>query len=163
MQDIIKAISLHQPWAHLIKIGVKKFETRSWGTNYRGNVLICSAKKKTRNQREIYQDLAHELTIDIEEYPWDLLDFGKGIVLVNLIDCIQMTSHFIDQQSEKEKLCGHWEVGRLAWQLETIEVLPNPIDIIGRQGLWNISWGDLEKDQKFQTSQTFKARKKERR
>ncbi|CCQ65412.1 hypothetical protein CWATWH0402_4143 [Crocosphaera watsonii WH 0402] len=41
----IKAISLHQPYASLIAMGLKKFETRSWSTNYRGKLVICAAKK----------------------------------------------------------------------------------------------------------------------
>ncbi|MBP0020973.1 MAG: ASCH domain-containing protein, partial [Cyanobacteria bacterium SBLK] len=31
-----KAISLWQPWASLIAMGRKKFETRHWSTDYRG-------------------------------------------------------------------------------------------------------------------------------
>ena len=41
----IKAISLHPPYASLIKMGLKHFETRSWPTNYRGKLVICAAKK----------------------------------------------------------------------------------------------------------------------
>ena len=41
----IKAILLHQPWASLIPMGLKHFETRSWPTNYRGKLVICVAKK----------------------------------------------------------------------------------------------------------------------
>ena len=40
----IKAISLWQPWANLIAVGAKKYETRSWKTNYRGALLICASR-----------------------------------------------------------------------------------------------------------------------
>lgn len=36
----MKAITLHQPWASLIALGVKTVETRSWNTNYRGTLAI---------------------------------------------------------------------------------------------------------------------------
>jgi len=33
------AISIHQPWASLIAFGEKRYETRSWKTDYRGLLL----------------------------------------------------------------------------------------------------------------------------
>ena len=36
----MKALTLHQPWATLIALGVKTIETRSWRTNYRGPIAI---------------------------------------------------------------------------------------------------------------------------
>ncbi|MHB1773386.1 MAG: ASCH domain-containing protein [Acidimicrobiales bacterium] len=39
----MKALSLHQPWASLIAIGVKKVETRHWTTSYRGPLAIHAA------------------------------------------------------------------------------------------------------------------------
>lgn len=40
----MKAITLHQPWASLIALGVKTIETRAWSTNYRGPLAIHAAK-----------------------------------------------------------------------------------------------------------------------
>jgi len=36
----VKAITIRQPWATLIALGVKTIETRSWRTHYRGPVAI---------------------------------------------------------------------------------------------------------------------------
>lgn len=36
------ALSVKQPWAHLIAIGRKTIETRTWNTAYRGPILICA-------------------------------------------------------------------------------------------------------------------------
>ncbi len=44
----MKAITIWQPWASLIACGAKKFETRSWATNYRGPIAIHVAKKDVR-------------------------------------------------------------------------------------------------------------------
>ena len=41
----IKAITIQQPWASLIKYRAKLFETRSWATPYRGPIAIHAAKK----------------------------------------------------------------------------------------------------------------------
>lgn len=36
----MKALSLHQPYASAVAMGVKRIETRSWRTNYRGPLAI---------------------------------------------------------------------------------------------------------------------------
>jgi len=45
----MKAITLWQPWASLIACGAKKFETRSWETNYRGPIAIHAASKSIKS------------------------------------------------------------------------------------------------------------------
>ncbi len=134
--DKVKAISLHQPWASLIALGFKHYETRSWSTNYRGKLVICSAKKNTKQQRLDYESLASILGIDLTQNPWDSLPLGQAIAFCNLTDCIEMTEEFIEAQSESEQLCGHWEPGRFAWKLDDIQPLSCPIPIKGQQGLW---------------------------
>lgn len=41
----MKTISIIQPWATLIMLGEKKYETRSWQREHRGELLIHSSKK----------------------------------------------------------------------------------------------------------------------
>jgi hypothetical protein len=41
----MKAITIIQPWATLIALGEKKFETRSWTTKYRGPLAIHAGMK----------------------------------------------------------------------------------------------------------------------
>ncbi|EAZ90065.1 ASCH domain-containing protein [Crocosphaera chwakensis] len=135
----VKAISLHQPWASLIAMGFKHYETRSWGTNYRGKLVICAAKKNTKQQRLNYESLASMLNIDLTLNPWDSLPLGMAIAIVDLTDCIEMTDEFINEQSESEQMCGHWEPERFAWQLDNIKPIFPPIPIKGQQGLWDVS------------------------
>lgn len=50
----MKAITLWQPWATAMAMGVKRIETRSWFTRHRGDLLICAAKRSPQNwEREI--------------------------------------------------------------------------------------------------------------
>ncbi len=42
----MKTLSLLQPWATLVVMGVKQIETRSWRTDYRGPLLIHASKGK---------------------------------------------------------------------------------------------------------------------
>lgn len=41
----IRGLTLTQPWATLVALGEKHYETRSWDTGYRGLVAIHAAKK----------------------------------------------------------------------------------------------------------------------
>lgn len=46
----MKAISIRNPYAHFILCGEKTVECRSWQTDYRGDLLICSsANPKIKN------------------------------------------------------------------------------------------------------------------
>lgn len=36
----MKVLTLHQPWASLIALGIKTIETRSWSTQYWGPLAI---------------------------------------------------------------------------------------------------------------------------
>ncbi|WP_180267711.1 hypothetical protein [Nostoc linckia] len=47
----IKALSLWQPWATLIGMEVKRYETRSWGTNYRGRLLFVLLRKRLPSKK----------------------------------------------------------------------------------------------------------------
>ena len=39
-----KTLTIAQPWATLVAIGAKQIETRSWQTNYRGDIAIHAGK-----------------------------------------------------------------------------------------------------------------------
>lgn len=41
----MKMLSVRQPWANLIAMGIKSIETRSWPTKYRGPLAIHAGKK----------------------------------------------------------------------------------------------------------------------
>ncbi len=40
----MKALSIKEPWASMIRDGKKIIETRTWSTKYRGNILLCASK-----------------------------------------------------------------------------------------------------------------------
>ena len=42
----MKALTLHQPWASLVALGVKSVETRSWLTGYLGSLAIHAGKER---------------------------------------------------------------------------------------------------------------------
>lgn len=131
---VAKAISLWQPWASLVALGLKKYETRCWYTDYRGKLVIQSAKKINNDLREFWNDLRIKLGLEVD---LDSLPRGCAIAVCDLVDCIEMTPAFIARQSTTELLVGDWRPGRFAWKLENIEILPN-VPIKGQQGLWDV-------------------------
>lgn len=139
---IIKAISLHQPWATFITMGLKKYETRSWYTSYRGPLLICAAKKVSTSQKFIHNYLINkyqQLLTQTDNYiEWDDLPFGCAVALVDLTACIKMLPQFINQKPETEIDTGDWKPGRFAWQLDIIRPIVPPMRVIGKQGLFNV-------------------------
>ena len=133
----LKAISLWQPYCSLIALGLKKYETRSWKTNHRGKLLICSTAKLTKKQYQQYLKICNS----VELPAWNEINFpcGKAIAVCDLVDCIPITPSFIKEQSETEIKSGDWEVGRYAWKLENIQPITEPFAVKGKQGLFNIS------------------------
>ncbi|MFW6264163.1 MAG: ASCH domain-containing protein, partial [Cyanobacteriota bacterium] len=121
-----KAISLHQPWASLIALGRKHYETRSWKTSYRGKLLICAAKKRPS------QAQLNLFGLSAEDAP-----LGVAVAIADLVDCLSITSELAGQISLEELKAGNWTVGRYAWKLENITPI-HPVPVRGKQGLWNV-------------------------
>src|SRR5574344_694029 len=124
----MKVLSIKQPFASLICKNIKKIETRSWKTKYRGELYIHSSltKSKSFNAREA------EALLDGN------LQFGTILCKCNLIDCIYMDDNFINnikQNNSIEYRCGKYEVGRYAWILDNIEII-KPIKVKGKLGIW---------------------------
>ncbi|HEV2070419.1 MAG TPA: hypothetical protein VGR26_11540 [Acidimicrobiales bacterium] len=45
----VKALTLHQPWASLVALLVKRIETRSWSTTYRGRLYIHAGARQVHS------------------------------------------------------------------------------------------------------------------
>jgi hypothetical protein len=86
MKHSLRALSIRQPWADLILWGVKDVENRTWGTSFRGTLLIHAG---TKVEWEAVARLRRRLGIVLpaEYRP------ATGAVLgtVELVDCV--TSH----------------------------------------------------------------------
>ncbi len=148
----MKAISLWQPWASAMTTGAKTIETRPWKTNYRGNMVICSAKKKVMSDLNFYLStwsfqgglgpLVGEPLVLGEGKSWSAvkvhhLPFGMALAIGELIDCIS-THDFTLGQIETNKPFGNFSTGRYGWIFKNIHKIVKPFPIIGRQRLFNI-------------------------
>ena len=134
----IKALSLWQPWASLILLGHKHYETRSWFTDYRGKLVIHAAKKKSKShQINVLDYLKTHYEIDIK---FDSLLFSQAVAICDLTDCFAMKEeHLIPTvKNELEHTCGIWDYGRWAWKLENVQAIAPPVPLRGRQGLFSV-------------------------
>lgn len=133
----MKVLSIKEPFATLIKNGIKKIETRSWKTNYRGEIFI-HASGKTLAKEYLNNDFVVGLIKDMN------MNFGNIICRCNLVDCIYMDEEFIEyiKQNQEECQLGEYKVGRYAWILDNIEPIC-PIPAKGQLNIWNFD-GDYE-------------------
>ena len=129
----MRVLSIKEPFASLICEGIKHIETRSWKTNYRGEIYIHASLAKVPKNDERINCLMKMLN-DKE------LSMGKIICKCKLVECVYMTEEYIKdmrENNEIEYLCGHYEVGRYSWILEDVEALDEKIEAKGRLGIWH--------------------------
>jgi hypothetical protein len=129
----MKALTIHQPWASAIASGMKRFETRSWKTSYRGPLVIHAARMVPAYAKEF---ATVEAAIGRLRGPYP---FGAVLCLVTLVDC-RLAEEVAREISAIERLYGDYTAGRWAWQLDDVRVLSEPLAARGKQGLWN--WPD---------------------
>jgi len=114
----MKAISVWQPWALLLVHGLKKIETRSWLTKYRGPLLIHAALKELPGL--------------------GILNLPRGGIIgtVDLIDCQEI--NLFNQPSETERQYGDYKPGRFMWITENPKAFKKIIPYKGNQRIFNI-------------------------
>jgi len=148
----VKAITIKQPWATLIALGEKKFETRSWQTKYRGPLAIHAGKSIDKDACEnswikgVLQE--HGIT------SYKDLPTGVVIATVELADCykVEATLGYASVLSKGktvnglEVAFGDYTEGRYAWQLTSLQVLDKPVVAKGKLSLWE--WQRDQEDEK---------------
>ncbi|MNW41809.1 ASCH domain protein [compost metagenome] len=146
----MKAITIIQPWATLIAINAKQHETRSWKTNYRGELAIHAAKKIDIDacEREPIKSILAE-----HGYKVDNLPTGAVVAIATLSDCqssigekyqlregVWEDGYYLSDETfigYPEYELGDFTPGRFAWELSNVQQLAEPIPAKGQQGFWN--------------------------
>lgn len=129
----MKALSIKEPFASLVSLGIKRIETRSWKTNYRGEIYIHASLTKNKLEKERKEKILKLLPKDYK--------FKEGFIICKayLKDCVLMDEKFLYdiKKNETEYLCGGYENGRYAWILSDVSILKNKIPAKGKLGIWN--------------------------
>lgn len=146
----MKVISIRQPWATLISLGEKKYETRSWKTKHRGKLAIHASQKidiDACHDREIAETLNKHGIVLTNDLP-----IGAIIAVSELKDCHRVMIEELcwanleggEIVKGNEFIFGDYSTGRYAWQLENVQQLEEPIPVKGQLGLWNFQSYDFE-------------------
>ena len=142
----MKAITIHQPWATLIALGEKEFETRKWRTNYRGPLAIHAGKKVDRDACAAYP---YREVLAKHGYTADTLPTGAIVATCSLTDCLgigkligglrAMAGAGVEwiSSGSNEYHFGHYEQGRYAFKIANVTPLTEPFPAKGQQRFWN--------------------------
>lgn len=132
-----KALSLWEPWGTAIRMGAKTYETRSWSTEYRGDLLICCAKRVIPELHELLSDI--RWIGSIGKLTQADLHFGMAVAVARLsgIEFTDYLNHKRPELIADELHLGDFSYGRNAWKLEDIRPIV-PVPVKGKQGLFTV-------------------------
>ena len=124
----MKALTIKQPWATLIMQKDKRFEFRSWKTNYRGDVLVHAGKCIDKEALE-----------RLKKYLPDELPLGKILGKVTITDCVPMSEEFAKMLANENNdiYTSHSFSNNYGFKIENVEVFDTPIEAKGQLGFWN--------------------------
>ena len=123
----MKVLTVKEPWASLIINGYKKYEFRSWKTNYRGKLLIHAGKTLEKDV--------------LPRFSCYNIEYSSGAIIgeVDLVDCIEVDEEF-NNKLEKINPVVYGRSNHIrnyAWKLDNIKKYKTPIYVKGKLGLWN--------------------------
>src|SRR3990167_6932465 len=159
----MKCLTLYQPWASAIAVGLKHYETRSWRTSYRGMLAIHAGAHRTLH-------IPWEVRKIIAKYR---MDYGCIVAVADLADCLPVVdgcanlpsgircmgfnehgelrryepttlgrhfggAHTVVATADIEHELGDYSPDRYAWELTNVRPLAEPYPIVGHQGLWTV-------------------------
>nr|WP_276561890.1 ASCH domain-containing protein [Brevibacillus halotolerans] len=141
-EERVKAITIHQPWATLIALGEKEFETRGWRTKYRGELAIHAGKKVDKDacKQEPFRSVLAKYGLTADDLPT-----GAIVATCLITECLQVKAHsgvyaLAGDSNHRiegnEYAFGWYELGRFAWKLTNVKQIER-ISVRGKQGLWN--------------------------
>jgi hypothetical protein len=133
--ESMRALTLTQPWATLVALGAKRYETRSWWTAHRGPLAIHAAKGFPREARALCYEEPFKTALG-GRAPADL-PLGAVVAAVTAEGCVS-TGDLDFWPPIREIAFGNWNDGRWAWALDNLVPMATPIPCRGTLGLWRV-------------------------
>lgn len=149
-------ISLSPPYATLIALLLKKFETRGWSTTHRGTLAIHQTAAP--GPRGTTEAALWELCLS-DPFRAPLLSAGYGnparlprgkiVAVVDMVDCLPTAGRrsengggpkyadWVHELSSMERAFGDYAPGRYGWKLANVRALAEPVPARGMPGLWH--------------------------
>ena len=142
---VLPCISLWQPYATLIEVKAKPFETRHWPAPSRliGQwvAIHAAARRPTRGEVE-------ELNEDVQDalgfchWP-QRIPYGAVVCIAKLTGCYRverwngMRPVLSDGREIEDDGFGDYTTGRFCWELNPVRPLAAAVPAKGAQGWWN--------------------------
>lgn len=150
-----KIITLWEPYASLVAYNLKRYETRSWPTGYRGELYIHAAQRKVDlkqlEERGVVPPLDFSLQptnrLQTSSEHWQILrvlrpmllndsfPYGKIVAKTQLTSCNVISEEDTNIISKAEHRVGIWTPGQYKWKLKDTIRLVEPVAYKGGQGL----------------------------
>ena len=151
----MKCITLWQPWATLMAIGVKTIETRAitvhWAHRHRGLLLIHAAK--TWN-KDVLHELYQACRLRTHGSDWTLMvnaleeagyktlgDLPCGAIVCRVeVQGFRLTKDIRDQITRTERAFGDYSDNRIALMTDRgkLHRFDMPIQFTGKQGIYTV-------------------------
>ena len=122
--DLRYALSVRQPWAHMIITGRKSIEIRQWSDGYRGPLWIHASRT--------LDDAA------MEHFRFPSLYTGGLIGQVDLVDILPLNPKRWETWRERHCVPGPMPFQAVAFMLENPRQLIDPITMPGRLKLFKL-------------------------
>ena len=115
----MEALSIKQPYAQLICLGIKDVENRNWDTNVRGKIWIHASKKRDESAR---------LHLDMLGCPYPEIPYNYFGALIGTVDLVAVVKH-----SDSD-----WFYGKYGFVFENPFLLNKPIPYIGHLSFFDV-------------------------
>lgn len=124
------ALTVHQPWAHLIAHDTKRIENREWepprelvGRHF---AIHAAVEPRTKKACAELADLAAENLVPLED-----LAYGAVVAVVRLAGVLRSEPPLSSPHSV-------WWTGPVGWALDDVVALERPIPCKGQRKLWSM-------------------------
>lgn len=144
----LKAISLWQPYASAIALGLKRYETRGYPTRWKGAIAIHAAQKRSREMRALFCSMVEAYPVlrsgfgvkrgDFAGDVYDALPFGE-VLAVAQMDGSLPTQTARETVTPMERALGDYAGNRFAWPLSQVKLLRKPFPFSGKQGFFFVN------------------------
>jgi hypothetical protein len=134
----MKCLSLHQPWATLILAGAIRYQSRPFGTRYRGRLAIHATKSFSEAAFRLCQVEPIRRVLKEAGYRF-AADLPRGCLLgtVQLVDGLP-AGRVPDDLTVVERILRQAHSGRYVWQLADPRLFDTPRASVGRLGLYEL-------------------------
>jgi hypothetical protein len=136
----MKTLTLLQPWAGLLALGLKRFETRSWNTQYRGKLAIHASARMPREGRQLLEELGK---VNRSFLPGGY-KYRVCTTLGHVLGEVEVQETCSTNDSEAQRLVsdaerdlGDYSPDRFFWICKNPRIYEQPCPAKGQLGFWN--------------------------